>query len=540
MVELPNDKDETIKDNVGDGRRMSLDEITFGNNPPVGGDVTLTPAAVSRISRTSATALDTPGPAGVDTPTLERLRPKPIDVNNITVTPQRYPESQPSPSQAPRSRLVSGDDHHGTMATPNTPYGAHWTPDPSPRTKIHCKKVLDALPRQGLTEIELNQMERFRNHDPSKRSSKIDAFKNAYDKFSDVDESKSKHENNLDNLEQKGVPIIGRDKRSFDEIMEEKYQKQGKSWKNMGDNVSKKARLELDNSVHPNDEGGESRKILEVVVLMVAKKLQHQAEELHRCVEQLGGTFSWHLTNEVTHFVFLGKQNDLTRDFRSAKDQGCHVVAPDWLFMCRDERDKIPEVTFPHTYNPKMRLDLTHDSSSLSTSRLSRTAKSIPKPKLMPVTSKEKVEDTLVESEELMNEKTPPPTDTMKVTEAVSANMADFNNLLDSVNSTPVGSNKKTIKAVLTTQDKAFETPKANDDKSHEEMEVTIDGSDKKESQVQWKDPQEEVERRRLTDQLNTLETQDLSGQGAQENVQNNLDSMTLETQDLSGQGAQE
>merc|ERR1719422_2571627 len=162
----------------------------------------------------------------------------------------------------------------------------------------------------------------------------------------------------------------------------------------------------------------------------------------------------------------------------------------------------------------------------MSTSRLSRTSKTIPKPKLM-----EKVEETIVESEDLMKNKTPPPpTDTMKVTEAVVANMADFNNLLDSVNNTPVGSNKKSIRAVLTTQDRAFGTPKAEDDKTHEEMEVTIEGSDKKESQVQWKDPEEEAERRKLTDQLNTLETQDLSGRSGQEKVQNNLDSLAMET----------
>ena len=36
---------------------------------------------------------------GIDTPTMERLRPKPIDVNNITVTPQRLPDTQPSPGR---------------------------------------------------------------------------------------------------------------------------------------------------------------------------------------------------------------------------------------------------------------------------------------------------------------------------------------------------------------------------------------------------------------------------------------------------------
>ena len=42
---------------------------------------------------------------GIDTPTMERLRPKPIVVNNITVTPQRLPDTQPSPGRAEAVRV---------------------------------------------------------------------------------------------------------------------------------------------------------------------------------------------------------------------------------------------------------------------------------------------------------------------------------------------------------------------------------------------------------------------------------------------------
>ena len=42
---------------------------------------------------------------GIDTPTMERLRPKPIDVNNITVTPQRLPDTQPSPGRGEAVRV---------------------------------------------------------------------------------------------------------------------------------------------------------------------------------------------------------------------------------------------------------------------------------------------------------------------------------------------------------------------------------------------------------------------------------------------------
>ena len=50
--------------------------------------------------------------AAIDTPTMERLRPKPIDVNNITVTPQRFPDTQPSPG---RGQGLSGREETGRV-----------------------------------------------------------------------------------------------------------------------------------------------------------------------------------------------------------------------------------------------------------------------------------------------------------------------------------------------------------------------------------------------------------------------------------------
>ena len=147
---------------------MKIEDDLAGQAAP---KITVTLAAVSPIS---LTAVATPGPAGLDTPTLERLRPKPIDVNNISVTPQRFPDSPPSPSQrlgGPRSS-EAGPGAWGHMATPKTPYGAHWSSDPSPNSRKYYKKVLDGLPRQELSEIEINQMERFRNPKKCSRAKK--------------------------------------------------------------------------------------------------------------------------------------------------------------------------------------------------------------------------------------------------------------------------------------------------------------------------------------------------------------------------------
>ena len=70
-------------------------------------DVTVTPTLVSRDNMTAVS----PGPAGLDKKIMERLRS-----NNITLTPQRVPESQPGPSQM--STLSPGGDN--VMVTPVT------------------------------------------------------------------------------------------------------------------------------------------------------------------------------------------------------------------------------------------------------------------------------------------------------------------------------------------------------------------------------------------------------------------------------------
>ena len=51
------------------------------------------------------------------------------------------------------------------------------------------------------------------------------------------------HERAMDRLEAKGIPVMERNKgKSFDDLMEEKLRKQGKSWKNQDREPAKRAR----------------------------------------------------------------------------------------------------------------------------------------------------------------------------------------------------------------------------------------------------------------------------------------------------------
>ena len=296
--------------------------------------------------------------------------------------------------------------------------------------------------RQELSQEDRYKMERFRNQNSQDSESfKLKAaqdteMKDSMERLSDPETVTARHQEHLSRLEARGIPIVG--KRSFEEIMEEKYQKQGRSWKNCAEEISKKARLELERSTRSQEEEGEERsQVLAGVILLVAKKLHSQSGDLHRIVESLGGSISWSLSPSVTHFVFQGRTNDLTKEFRLAKEQGCKIVSPDWVYFCRDEQERVAESTFPHTFNPKMKLNLTQDSP-LSVSKLSR-----PRPAKPKMNIEEKIEEEQRDLEDSVLAEDPEEVTAGHKVEDPEVNemtteLASLTSLLGNVNQTPV------------------------------------------------------------------------------------------------------
>ena len=74
------------------------------------------------------------------------------------------------------------------------------------------------------------------------------------------------------------------------------------------------------------------------VILYVTKKLASAQSELHEIVTKLGGEVRYFYTADVTHVVFTGKANDVTKEFKMAKADKKFIVAPDWVFMSRNEK----------------------------------------------------------------------------------------------------------------------------------------------------------------------------------------------------------
>jgi hypothetical protein len=488
---------------------MSIDEIhrSYGQQKaavesPMASMTLASPATLVRPS--VASRLATPGPA--DSPlATQLLRPRPINLTDITVTPQRWADSQPSPSQpggqsvGKRRRSPGREDD---QPTPKTPYGCHYTPEPSPRTRKLYKKLAGQMPRPELTELERRQAEDWAALRPAadqggaKEALEV-AERAALDRSVGPEERDRRHQEQLDLLEGRGLPVLERDDRPFDEIMEERYRAQGKSWKNFSQDAASRAQARIDammDTAEDMEVAAGASKELEGVTLCVAKKLASRAKELHRVVEALGGTVAWQLGDRVTHLVFTGKQNDTTKEFRAAREAGKHVVAPDWVLMCRDEARRVEEELFPHTYNPRLKLDVTGCSPPLSQS-MSQTSRA----------GSTKARAGRTKARQPSGQ---------AVAEEVTADLAEMESLLSSVTRTPApASGRKVLRARLSNQEEAHRTVGGAEDQEEGEAEV------EKESQVLWRDPEEEEARRKLQQEVDALETQDMAGMETMETM---------------------
>ncbi|XP_032642890.1 DNA topoisomerase 2-binding protein 1 isoform X1 [Chelonoidis abingdonii] len=120
----------------------------------------------------------------------------------------------------------------------------------------------------------------------------------------------------------------------------------------------------------------EDSKPLADLVICVSKKLSKKQSELNAVAASLGADYRWCFDETVTHFIYQGRQNDSSKEYKSVKERGIHIVSEHWLLESAQEYKRLPESLFPHTYNPKMSLDISAvQDGRLSYSRLSSTGR---------------------------------------------------------------------------------------------------------------------------------------------------------------------
>ncbi len=312
---------------------------------------------------------------------LEKFRPKKfqLDLTNPEMTsPSKwaagsepsFAATQATQGSAKRRRQTENFDMPG-VATPETPYGAFlYGPNPTPRTRKYYKKECEELGKFQLPDEEI-QKKREKMLDDSFIAPTNPDTPNAprLDKVPTPLREKTK-----DELEAKGLVVLGRDKRRFSDIMEEKANKLGKSWKVPGKKIKLVNRLSSQSL--SSSESLPLKGPLKDVIVYVTKKLEAMQSEIHKVVCDLGGQYKLqYCPVEVTHVVFSGKQNDLTKEFRAARDDKKFVVSPEWIKMCRDEKKRVSEGLFPHSYNPRMSLNLSTVSVSEQGSKAKKSKK---------------------------------------------------------------------------------------------------------------------------------------------------------------------
>ncbi|NXX74850.1 TOPB1 protein, partial [Urocolius indicus] len=131
----------------------------------------------------------------------------------------------------------------------------------------------------------------------------------------------------------------------------------------------------------------EEPKPLAGVVIYVSKKLSKKQSELNAVAATLGADYRWCFDETVTHFIYKGGQNDHNKEWRSVKERGIHIVSEHWLLESAREYKRLPESLFPHTYNPKMSLDISavQDESLSSSRKLLSTGKPSEETEIIPM-----------------------------------------------------------------------------------------------------------------------------------------------------------
>jgi hypothetical protein len=180
----------------------------------------------------------------IETPEIdmEKIKPRPFEAPSPSKwaagsEPSFSGGTQTQKSSASKRRRTDFEDDYYLrgVSTPDTPYGAFLVgPNPSPRTRKFFKKQCQELGKFQLPDEEL-VAERLKMEKNIADKSMTETKNNqSFEHFEGIKVPTPVREKWKDNLEAKGLVVLDRDKRRFSDIMEEKANKLGRSWKHPG------------------------------------------------------------------------------------------------------------------------------------------------------------------------------------------------------------------------------------------------------------------------------------------------------------------
>ncbi|XP_029646885.1 DNA topoisomerase 2-binding protein 1-like isoform X1 [Octopus sinensis] len=266
------------------------------------------------------------------------------------------------------------------------------------------------------------------------------------------------------------------------------------------------------------------------VVISVARKLSAKQSLYNDMAVSLGADYTWTYDDTCTHFIFQGKQNDINREFRLARDQKKIIVSPYWLIMCKEQNVYVDESLFPHTFNPNLNLQSVMNSSKETPRRKMRSTRTdvcsstpvakktprvfrhdveaVPEPEaeeermeinaLLPVTTDEE----LMELEET---KKPDVENAVEMAEIQEALNKELENIKASGSRRPKKRNKKLNSSCndsLNNRSTPYSTKVIATGKAAEQSSKTSGSESSQSVQVTWYDPTERLEMQKVAAQL--------------------------------------
>ena len=102
-------------------------------------------------------------------------------------------------------------------------------------------------------------------------------------------------------------------------------------------------------------------------VIYITRRLDPLKKELRDKIATLGGQLRNMYTNQVTHVLYEGKENDcFNKEYRTAKEARKFIVHSEWLNACLRENAQADESCYPYCYNPNRNLTILTEKSSNS------------------------------------------------------------------------------------------------------------------------------------------------------------------------------
>jgi len=121
--------------------------------------------------------------------------------------------------------------------------------------------------------------------------------------------------------------------------------------------LEKEKTPEVEIKPEPEPQKEENPELLKGVVISISQRLSHRKNELWELATKMGAECMVKYDDTCTHYIHSGvRAKESFKDFKLAYAKKKFIVSPVWLQKCYELQQHVPEIDYPHTYNPNKQL----------------------------------------------------------------------------------------------------------------------------------------------------------------------------------------